>query len=213
MKPYYKLKVDPKYEKVVQGDKCLSWLLFSSKRHLETEKKSKRRKQCQTLHQAEDTQVIPINMLLCGKQQPTSICTWLGGKKWEARGERVKPRGKTVTVGRMGRGRGKPAREAGSTGTKWRSVCWLPHAKKMTLIQKAMNAFRICVQMHTSEIYKTHLFSFYTQLFQEWVMEPAVTANDYNQQSICIISVSDWEGDNLLLVQRNRMLLSLFVLR
>lgn len=44
-------------------------------------------------------------------------------------------------------------------------------------------------------------------------MEPAVTANDYNQQSICIVSISDREGDNLPLVQSKRMLSSLFILK
>jgi len=43
-------------------------------------------------------------------------------------------------------------------------------------------------------------------------MEPAVTANDYNQHSICIVSVSDREGDNLLLVQSIRVLFPLFTL-
>lgn len=42
-------------------------------------------------------------------------------------------------------------------------------------------------------------------------MEPTVTANDYNQQPICIVSILDREGNNLLLVRSNRVLFSLFI--
>lgn len=38
-----------------------------------------------------------------------------------------------------------------------------------------------------------------------------ITANDYNQQPICIVSILDREGNNLLLVRSNRVLFSLFI--
>lgn len=49
----------------------------------------------------------------------------------------------------------------------------------MTHIQHAMKALSLCPDI--SSINKTHLFFFFTQLFQELVMQPVVTANDYYQ--------------------------------
>lgn len=96
-----------------------------------------------------------------------------------------------------GGGRGKVGEAKGGRGAK-RGVLSAEGSasvpsppKTVTLAQNAINWRRTCAWVGTLGLHKTHSVSFFTQLFQEWLM-----ADECNHHLICIVSFSDQEGDN-----------------